>query len=702
MKKKLFQRKKNQKDTNSVNKEDRTNISKNKDNKGIYSKSVGKYQAYKQTRKEDKIRDKKATNQKRLKKDFLVDDYPYMFEPSFFEHNGLHHAILTFYVREGSNKNLMPEDVLNLIPRSTYSGVNFTIINDDRIIKGDRKKRIISKNSSNNRGLIKATDETENEKPDDTKNKKEQRKEVYNDYEEYEKIIDSAVPIVVFKWSLLVIGETREDVESQIIILNQELDKTRDGAQWDSIAGEQQDRLKKLFLPIPESTNELTATGNNYSGLNLAMNSGLKDPEGMPMGSNFLPLYKSNVYFDFEHSTQKQAIIAFSRERNLVPRYAYSPSENGKEEILDISTSSLIGQYAANQYVMNGHKVQHIILNDFDYLRKKGVYFRPPTVSDIFDSYDVMNLTINPMEGFGQLTEGTIDEKRGSAKRTFARIENRILDIFTILKDFDMTEAEKSLILKTITSFYNDRDYWKPEHTLYPDAAAIANLEDPELYATLISFLNYFDTIAKRYIDENKKDLAQNAETLQNTLRSALDTYTDVLARTTSIQPSEAMQTYYDFSQIREEKLKSIQLVNIIDYVINNADENDVIVIHGFDQVPEKVAKMISANIKEAQRYGKVRFLFCFDEIESTTGKYGKMNDIFEMNQIFYQDLDTDVDWTMIGRLRQDELTRFEKALNQYLGETVKQCLQYKQKNLGMIHRNIGSVNDFVNLDFFI
>lgn len=76
----------------------------------------------------------------------------------------------------------------------------------------------------------------------------------------------------------------------------------------------------------------------------------------------------------------------------------------------------------------------------------------------------------------------------------------------------------------------------------------------------------------------------------------------------------------------------------------------------------------------------------------------GKMNDMFELQQLLYTDLDTDVDWCAIGRVLPHELQLVKSALNQELGPTTEACLQTKRPDQVLIHRRRGNINNFIQL----
>ena len=97
-----------------------------------------------------------------------------------------------------------------------------------------------------------------------------------------------------------------------------------------------------------------------------------------------------------------------------------------------------------------------------------------------------------------------------------------------------------------------------------------------------------------------------------------------------------------------------------------------------------------------------VRFIYTYDSVKSPKSVEGQMNDLFEMQNSYYIDLDTDMDWSMIGRTIPEELKIYKKAINQELGATISEVMQQKYGNRILIHRHNGNVNDFVNLRFII
>jgi len=668
-------KKKNQ---SKINKKSQKQVKKNK------KKNQSKDDQYKE-RAKNIVAKRRKKDANADKPQFLMEDTPYRTTPSYIIHNGKYISILQLYVRPGSNRNLTYDDVIDFMPVSTLSGVEINLFNADTLIKDDKKKRIIKKNASLNKETLKDTEQSEGHKKEDDQSAKNTRMYEADDYDDYELIIDSSEPVVVFRWSIMIIADYMEDIEDQVDILNTLLDQRHDGAKWDSLPGEQYERFTTLFDEIPKSYKEMSATAYNYSGLNLAINSGLNDSKGLPLGSNALSLTESSAYFDFEKSTKKQAMIAMNRNSSKMPLY------EREDETHQISVPSLIAQYAANTYMLHDHKVHHIVLNDFDYFEPQ-MFYRDRVVNKIFKEYDVSKMTINPLQGFGNIDKVT---------QIYPRLVQKLTNIFDLMLDLNMSKEERAIVLNAIDQFYYNNDLWSANAEEKPKLTQIVEIDQPELYPTMVQLLNQFEALATKAIKSNRENKATNIETISSTLKQKMSAYTQVLARTTSIEDTDASQIYYSFKNIDSLQLRQIQLVNIIDYVIYKANKNDVIIIHGFDSILGRVAEMVLETIQAAQNKG-IRFIFTFDSIKSGKNQKGQMNDMFEMEHKYYTDLDTDVDWSMVGRMIPRELQYYKKALNKELGLTISSVLQYKVANRILLHRNMGQVNDFVNLRFIV
>ncbi len=630
---------------------------------------------------------KKQKEEKKDDKKFLTDSTPYRFTPSFMKHNGKYATIVKLYLRQGSNRGLSYMDVIDFVPTQANTGVEMYFIVDDKVIKSEEKDKLITQNSVKNLAVLeddeqRAKDKRNKSQQSETQNVVEIRTSEQEDYALYQSIIGKSEVIAVFDWVLLVVGDSPEAIDEQLNQLNTRLKKEHDGAVWDSLPGEQQERFSRFFDELEPDRFKETTVSSNYAGLSVAMSAGLLDERGVPIGKDIFAPSQPTAFFDFENSTRSQAIIAMPKS-SVIPFYRNQDSE------VQVPASSILAQAAANHIVMNGHRAHHIVLNKFDYF-EDGKYYRPQDSERIFKRYDVSKMTINMMQGFGDIKD---------VAKVYARLQQKIVNIFNVMRNLTLTETQESIISSALSEMYESEQYWIADADLYPERTKIVDIKYPETYATAATFLSSFTTYAEKALREGKVNRADDAETLGNLLRSSLDMYRSVIGRTTTIEPTTALQVYYEFANASSLQLKQIQFLNTIEYIIHTAAKGDVIVIHGCEQLYDRVAKMTVEAINAAKEKG-IRFIFAFDTISSISNSVSiPMNDMFKMQNVYYTDLDVDVSWSAVGQLIPNELDQYKKALNTELSDQIIATLQSKIENQVMIHRAIGKVNNFIQLN---
>lgn len=630
---------------------------------------------------------KKQKEEKKDDKKFLTDSTPYRFTPSFMKHNGKYATIVKLYLRQGSNRGLSYMDVIDFVPTQANTGVEMYFIVDDKVIKSEEKDKLITQNSVKNLAVLeddeqRAKDKRNKSQQSETQNVVEIRTSEQEDYALYQSIIGKSEVIAVFDWVLLVVGDSPEAIDEQLNQLNTRLKKEHDGAVWDSLPGEQQERFSRFFDELEPDRFKETTVSSNYAGLSVAMSAGLLDERGVPIGKDIFAPSQPTAFFDFENSTRSQAIIAMPKS-SVIPFYRNQDSE------VQVPASSILAQAAANHIVMNGHRAHHIVLNKFDYF-EDGKYYRPQDSERIFKRYDVSKMTINMMQGFGDIKD---------VAKVYARLQQKIVNIFNVMRNLTLTETQESIISSALSEMYESEQYWIADADLYPERTKIVDIKYPETYATAATFLSSFTTYAEKALREGKVNRADDAETLGNLLRSSLDMYRSVIGRTTTIEPTTALQVYYEFANASSLQLKQIQFLNTLEYIIHTAAKGDVIVIHGCEQLYDRVAKMTVEAINAAKEKG-IRFIFAFDTISSISNSVSiPMNDMFKMQNVYYTDLDVDVSWSAVGQLIPKELDEYKKALNTELSDQIIATLQSKIENQVMIHRAIGKVNNFIQLN---
>lgn len=614
------------------------------------------------------------------KQRFLTENLPTYHTPSFTNHNGKWMALVQLYNRRGANREMYYDEILDMIPVDSLDGVEMNLIVTETSIKGDEKKKIIRKNARSGKGVISSS--AVNGAKEDRENRSTQIGEIADleDFDEYEEMLDSAHPIIVYKITLQVIGPDQQTVEDQIEDLNTLLDQRHEGARWGSLGGDQAQRFTQLFQPLPKDRFQMTSTASNYAGINFSVNAGLNDRAGLPIGRDALSLSGSTSFFDMDGSLKRQAIIA-------IPRSAVSYDYMKPEEEFSPPVSSIVAQYAANHAVMNGKRAHHIVLNDFNYMEADR-YYRP-WIDGAMQKYDVSNVTINPLQGFGD---------REDTVAIYSRILKKIVNIFHVLTNLELSEHQRAIILEATSNFFYRLSLYDEQN---PFRSRLTNVTHPETYPTMGEMINEFTTDARRALDNNQELRSQDIETMESILRQELQANRAILGETTKITPATAKQVYYDFSRIESTSIKQVQFLNLIDYVIWTAKKGDIIIIHGVDRLWMPVWEMVTETITHSMNKG-MRFLYTFDTITGDTRDRKKQADFFDMQEKYYKDLDTDVDYSIVGKCLPDEVEKFETALASELSPTIRTQLQAKSASQALVHRNVGDVNNFVHLQVVI
>lgn len=629
-------------------------------------------------------KDKNKT-EKKIKDLQLVTNSTFQTSDYFYTSNGIVGSILKLYVAPGTNRNMSFRAVLNLLPKPSKD-VKLTFIVRDASIKGEEKQKIINKNTYDNIASKRAqnADATDREK-DDAKAKMIQQTEL-DDYTDYQITASDATPLIVYDIFLIAESTSQEKIKTQIKSINTLLDKTYQGLSFYVQAGKQLDLLQSLYRDLEKTKIQKSSTGNNYALLNFAISEGLKDKTGVPIGLDTKAIVTSSTLFDFDKYTKSQAFIAIPKS-SILRRYLVDDHH--------YTTSSYLSQAVANNIIANrpNNKIFHIVLNDFKYLNDDRYYMNDFN-KDLLKEYDMTKLTINPLQGFGEYNE---------IQQVYERLIQKIADIFDILLDFNLETADKAIILDAIERFYFEQSLWSPEVLDYPKRARIIKVKRPDLYPTLNLFINTFTNLVTVALKDKRELKADRIDTLQSILRQALTTYQNILGKTTSIDFDLASykQIYYTFNNVDSLAIKQVQFLNIFDFVRYISKPGDTIIIHGMDQLYQKTTDMAYNAIENAKKKG-LTLLYSFDTVTAPSQKLGKMTDMFSMKELYYHDLNTDVDWSIVGNCSVDDVDKFEKVLRMSVGAQIRNQMMERSYSQVLIHRDKGHIDNFTSLDFII
>ena len=655
----------------------------------------------------DKLKNnfKSATEKLKIdsEKGELIDGTSYEFSPSFIYHRGEYSTIVQLYAESSVSRDMTFIDFLDLIPATPRKGVKIYLCEKDGVIKDEERNSLIKKNATQGAKAIKSEykddDSSGKQKnkieealtPKKTKADVERDSRDMENYTTYESLINTTDSVVYYQFFLVITSNSRSEIDEQIEDLNTLLKAKYNGIKWDSTAGDQKERFVRIFTPLIKEPFVDTATCYNYAGINLAASPALCDSQGVAIGDDSFSLVNSAAIFDFERSTQSEAYIVIPKNDRM-GLYAARTEK-------PFSSSSVVAQAAANNICMSGHKAIHFVFNGFNYL-DQAMHTMEQLPDGLVKWFDVSKVTINPLEGFG---------KTSDVVNLFSLHREKLINIFDLLNNYQFeTSGEFGFKLRAqvddaIMRFYISNKYWSADAMQHPERTNFVNLAHPEAYATLGNLIQSFTSLEDEARKKGSTNQADIAHALHSTLDSALTAHRSIFGSTSKIVPSNALNTYYDFSKIVNENVKQAQFLNILSYALSTVTDGDVVVIHGVDNLHKYVInKMAYGLIKRAEDNG-IRFIFTFDTVQSpiTNVDFDGANnaDVFDMQSTYYTNFATDPSWTMMGSLMPEQVEEYSKIIGTTgLSQVIIDGLTQRGACQVLLHRERGQVNNFVKL----
>jgi hypothetical protein len=637
---------------------------------------------------------KKKSNSKKLGSERYSTVDGFKFTLSYAETNGRFASFLRLDNKYGSNRNMQYGWFINLIPEVNIKGVTATLITKDKLMDEDKQRKIIRDrapgviNASSERGDIALTKETSG----DVKIK-EYRAEDFKRAQVKDAVQDSE-SIVDFEVYVKLTSDNADKIAQQIDNINTLYNENNKGIQISSVAGEQQKILESVLDPIAQSdTNNFTLMTGDYAGNDHMVRKGLNDVEdAVPVGLLTESYTRGIATMSINKRFNNDILIA-APDSDIID-YKYSKQ---------LSSTSLWGQLVANDVMVHGHKVFHIVLNDFhyepdykgwihvgeddegmpEYIWNERDYDEPqfvcpPVVGEELSHYDLSKGGLNSLEVFSSVEDGPQEKLDKTGQYFSANLKKNIYMMYLQSKR-KITATQERTLRTLLINFYTKRDLWDSDAFENPYAARILDLD-----SSTVPTMNRFSTdlqtnqiSAKNSTDDDKNTAAALYEILDDTLEANKQVFA---SKTTLPKPSEVQthQNYYDLSGFDDRDLMESQFVNIFNYVSQAAKPEDVIMIHGVDGLSLETLEQIRDLLRKLKRKN-VRMAYLFDRIGSGDVQKSKnfieRADVFNTNGYLYTNLERDFGFTIFGTMTDDELSKYEKSVRQILTETVKNAL---------------------------
>lgn len=664
----------------------------------------------KERKRQQKINEKNVKKRNKKKQSNRArDDYystvdGFKFTLSFIETNGRYASILKLDNKYGTNRNMQYGWFINLIPEVNIKGVTAKLIVKDKLMDENNERKIIRDRSSS---VISTSEETgaiignkENEGDETIKAYRSEdfkRAQVNAAQQDTQSIVD-------FEVYVMLTSDNADKIVDQVENINTIYNEENKGIQISSVAGQQQAMLEELFEPVKGDINNFTLMSGDYAGNDHIVRKGLNDVEdAVPVGLLTESYTRGISTMSINERFKNDTLVAAPETDVIDSKYDSN-----------LSSSSLWGQLIANDVMVHGHKVFHIVLNDFYYAPEKELivdeknqilqeggwvnyaedeegmpeylwdsnykkephFMCTPTLNEELSYQNLIYGGVNSLETFAKDTE----DNRKRISQLFTNTVEKNIRMMYLMSKRKMGDKERRDLRRLLIDFYQAQDLWDTNAINNPYAARILGL-DSDTIPTLNDFVLKLSTNVIGQKGKNSVS-SEAAEDLHDTLDAALESNNEVFGTQTKLPPPDEIQThqnYYDLSEFDDYDLMEAEFINIFGYISEAAKKDDVIMIHGVNRLSLETLEILRDDLRKLKRKN-VRMAYLFDCVGSGSVKkegknYIERADVFNTNGYLYTNLERDFGITIFGTMTEDELSQYQRGVKQILTENMKEAL---------------------------
>ena len=602
--------------------------------------------------------------------------------------NGRFRKYLYVFAPYGRGLQMQAEDIINLKGFPVISGCTVTTWNKLQLLKPEEYRKEM-KGLSN---LVKVNDQ---DLPDgglagDIKWATNHHSAMYLSEQ-----ADDKMPGGLYVWEIVITALTREKLDRQVeVILNRwggvdnYISKKYNPIQYFELVdtvGTNRYKRGALFNPLLVTEKVNTSPLENYAKLCFFQRTTLQDELGEEFGYDFLAPSQigedgnskyPKVLIDAKNYLNKLGIVAIPRDSS---RLDYVFKDVYKDEAETIkkpqSLASVTCQQVANQFLMEGKKVVHIVLNDFDYFKLETPHNRDTkqfqnTIIEETQIIDGSRVSINPLQPFAKNKTEEKEEEipaYGRSKKKFNTIIQTLIyyqgkDTGLIDKVFDELMENEALWNRDNDKMIERRNYLQQPARKYPAFdRAITRFESKE--ANL-----------RR---DGKTNEAEEIGQITRRLESFLTNNRLLIGSKTTLELDKSKVNYYIQLDKLDTLQKNIQVINLVDFVTEFLESGDLIIIHGAEVLDIRTYEYLADQFERTYDK-KVRVLLSYDVTDSlkpSTKKSLGSSNVFTLTNRLYEEFNTGVDWSFVGRMSNSK--NYEQLVRAELPTTTKVDIEY-------------------------
>ena len=601
--------------------------------------------------------------------------------------NGRYKKYLCVFAPYGRGLMMEAEDIINLKSFPTVSGCTVNTWNEFQLIEPSEYRKAM-------KGLSSLVKVNENDLPDgglagDIKYATSNHSSMYLAQQ-----ADDKMPAGMYVWGIVITALTKEKLDRQVeVILNRwggvdnYISKKYNPIQYFELidkVGTHKYQRGRLFDRLLLSEKVNTTTLENYARLCFFQRTTLQDELGEEFGFDFLapsqigddgnPKYPK-VLIDAKGYLNTLAIVAHPRDFS---RDDYVFDDVYKDEAHTIkkpqSQASVTSQQIANQFLLEGKKTIHLVLNDFDYFKLQTPYDRDSkqlqaVIAEETQIIDGSKISVNPLQPFATNLTDEKEEEMPAYRRTKKKF-NAIVQALINYQGEDSGIADK-----VFDELMVQERLWNTDNDVMVKRRNYLGLPAIK-YPAFDRVITQFTTKARLFRQNNEIKEAEETKRIQRKLDSFLTNNRSLIGATTTLKLDRSKVNYYINLNNLDRLQKNIQVMNLFDFVTEFLDAGDLIILHGADQLDIRTSDYLRDQF-ERTFDKKVRILLSYDVTDSLEppkrNELG-MSSVFTMNGRLF-DFNLGVDFSFIGRM--DNPRNYEEMVNAELSERTKVDIGY-------------------------
>lgn len=502
---------------------------------------------------------------------------------------------------------------------------------------------------------------------------------------------------------IMLVGDNPDIIEEQLRKLNVLYGDNMNGIKIDSVAGAQEELLRKLLSPPSGTGFDEAWLSSDFAGNDHAVRKGLDDYDGAVAIGELTNSFASGVANMSLYKTFEKRVLVAAYPESFI---------NGYDE--ELSASSMWGQKIANNVMVHDKRVFHIVMNGFKYYggkqpgEQKQKFANSEKINSELEYVDLSKGGLNPLEMFGDLED---------VVQIYNTNQVKLVEMFYLMAGRNLDASQRIALRTALNDFYKGQKLWTDDAAENPRKTRVLGITEHETFPVMGMFIGTL-TNGIEYAKRNgtQKDV-DNATLLHATLKNALETNRSIFNKTTTLpDPKELKksQIYYDLSKLRNTPdILEAQFLNAFDYIAHAAGRDDVIMIHGMDKLSVGTLKAIQTRLNYVSEKG-VKFAYLFDTIGGGVGSQERTNmseearlalraNVFNTDGLLYQNIDQQFGYTIFGTMSIDDLAMYESKVKQKLTKNLKETLTASNEVMQyQIRRPADLTTVFVQGDFLV